>query len=672
MRMNAPQTDATPSPDAIGWEWSPARVGDVRLPTGWVVALTVLGVALLAVAITLVAVVRRFEHEEALRQQRADAAWLQRALGFHLQRLERDLAHLATLRPDHAVDPSNFGGALLRDPKAVTAWGWWTPMAVGRAIAALDADRLTHPDNAAALDALRAAAQAFGRSSYVGPMRDDLGQPLSHGWLAVPASASATDRLVVARIDWSAVLAAVVPAWYAARYRVTITQTGAPDAASGGEEDGIRTVLDLPDAPLVLSLHPRDVPTPGVPRGLLALALVLLLALGAAAWAMLRGARARHQAQHNLQAEVAFRRAMERAVRTGLQVRDMQGRICYVNRAFCELVGFAPQELLGRAPPLPYWPDESCEALRTLHETPQRSGTPTTGVELVFRHRDGRRLDVLVHESALLDANGRQIGWMSAALDITERKRVQRLEALHRERLQALGQLVAVGEMASTLAHELNQPLGALNGFAHGLLNRLRTHPPSLDDITNVVEHIAALADKAGRIVQRVHGFARRRELDARPLVLQPFLRGLIESLQARAHGVRIEAEWPPEQVVVLADPGWLEHAVRNVLDNAIHWAATRSTPARPARVHVSLHREAHRIGIAIGDSGPGVAADIAETLFTAFVSRKEGGMGMGLAIARSVVEAHRGRIDVGRDPQLGGARFTLWLPHAPAPENTP
>lgn len=670
--MNAPQTDAVPSSDSVGWEWSPGHTDEARLPTGWIAALTVLGVALLMVAITLVAVVRQFEHEEALRQHRADAAWLQRALGFHLQRLERDLAYLATLRPGQPVDSSTFGGALLRDPAAVTAWGWWTPLAEGRAIAAMDADRLTHPDNAAALDALHAAAQAFGRPSYVGPMRDGMGDPRPHGWLAVPASGNATDSLVVARIDWSAVLAAVVPPWYAARYQVSITQTGAPHMADNGEGDGIRTVLDLPDAPLVLSLKPLDVPAPAVPRGLLALALLLLLALGGAAWAMLQGARARQQAQQDLQAEVAFRRAMERAVRTGLQVRDMLGRIRYINNAFCELVGYTPQDLLGRTAPLPYWPDELHAELSALHKEPSCIGARTAGVELVFRHRDGHRVDVLVHESALLDAKGRQIGWMSAVLDITERKRLQRLEALHRERLQALGQLVAVGEMASTLAHELNQPLGALNGFAHGLLNRLRTHPPSLDDITTVVERLAALADKAGRIVRRVHGFARRRELDAKPLVLQPFLRGLIESLRARASaGVRIDVEWPLAEAVVLADPGWLEHAVRNVLDNAVYWALAGSNPKRAARIQVALQREAQRIGISIGDSGPGVAPDVVDTLFTAFVSRKEGGMGMGLAIARSVVEAHRGRIDVERDPQLGGARFTLWLPQAFPPENT-
>lgn len=672
--MNASPTDATLSSDAVGWEWSPAPARDAGLPSGWIAALVVLSLALLVVAITLVAVVRRFEHEEALRQYRADAAWLQRALAFHLQRLERDLTHLATQPPSETTDPSAFAGALLRDTQAVTAWGWWAPQAVGPAVAAMDADRLTHPDNAAALDTLRAATQAFGRPSYVGPMRDGIGQPSSHGWLAVPASVTDTSAvLVAARIDWPAVLAAVVPPWYAARYQVSVTQTGAPHMTDDGEGDGIRTVLDLPGAPLVLSVKPLDVPTPAVPRGLLLLALVLLLALGAAAWAMLRGMRARQQAQQALQAEVAFRRAMESAVRTGLRVWDMEGRIRYVNRAFCELVGYGPQELLGRAAPLPYWPDELHDELSALHGELRRAGTPAAGVELVFRHRDGHRVDVLVHESALLDTKGRQIGWMSAVLDITERKQAQRLEALHRERLEALGQLVAVGEMASTLAHELNQPLGALNGFVHGLLNRLRTQPPGLDEIRAVVERIAGLADKVGRIVQRVNAFARRRELDARPLALQSFLRRLIEAQRARTDSrVRIDVDWPADEAVVLADPGWLEHAVRNVLDNAVHWASVGSTSERQARVRVTLHREAQRIGIAIGDNGPGVAPDIADTLFTAFVSRKEGGMGMGLAIARSVVEAHRGRIDVGRDPLLGGARFTLWLPQAAPSENRP
>ncbi len=250
---------------------------------------------------------------------------------------------------------------------------------------------------------------------------------------------------------------------------------------------------------------------------------------------------------------------------------------------------------------------------------------------------------------------------MSSVLDISERKRAERMAQQQQERLEASGRLVAVGEAASTLAHELNQPLGALSSFANGLLNRLRGGAISLAEVQPVVERMDRLADKAGRIIQRVNAFARRREMSRERLDLAAFMRRTLAQ-HPMPLPARLELDLAADQgpVWVDADALLLEHAVRNVVVNALHWAAEGSGPAR---VKVGLRLQDGMAGMAVSDSGPGVSEEQKEQVFSAFFSATAGGMGMGLAICRSVLEAHHGRIDVGRDPVLGGARFILWLP---------
>jgi len=253
------------------------------------------------------------------------------------------------------------------------------------------------------------------------------------------------------------------------------------------------------------------------------------------------------------------------------------------------------------------------------------------------------------------------MGWMSSVLDISERKRAQRMAAQQQEKLEASGRLVAVGEVASTLAHELNQPLGALSSFANGLLNRLNDGSISLPELLPVVERMARLAERAGGIIKRVNAFARRRELSRQRLDLVPFLQRV---LTQQGDDDRVAPAWslPGRAIWVDADELLLEHLVNNLVGNAQDWAAQGG---QKPQVWVSLQQDAaqHLAVLTVADTGPGVSDEVQATLFNAFVSRKEDGMGMGLAICRSIVEAHHGRIEVSRDPLLGGARFTVQLP---------
>jgi two-component system sensor histidine kinase DctS len=479
-------------------------------------------------------------------------------------------------------------------------------------------------------------------------------------WLAVPFFDRG--RFIgnyLAAVSVTKALSALVPGWFEQDHSVQLlTDEGTlqPDSA-------YRVGLLLPGTDLFVQVAlTRDQPAT-VPRIFFLVAVVFLSGMLVSLYALRRDFAKRQQVQALLQAQVALRTAMENSVTIGLRAWDLSGCILYVNDAFCRMLGYQAVQLIGHSPPFPYWPTEHREALERVHEGIMAQGTSGEGVEVQFQHRDGHLVDVLIHEAPLNTAAGEQMGWMSSVLDISERKRAQRMAVQQQERLEASGRLVAVGEVASTLAHELNQPLGALNSFANGLLNRLHDGNISLQELLPVVERMTRLAERAGGIIKRVNAFARQRELSRQRLDLVGLLQRVMLSY-SEDHQVVPTCTLPDTPIWVQADELLLEHLVINLVDNALDWAAQAG---RRAQVWVNLRLDDDKATsvLAVADTGPGVSDDDQSTIFNAFVSQKEGGMGMGLAICRSIVEAHHGRIEVSRDPILGGARFTVLLPLA-------
>jgi two-component system sensor histidine kinase DctS len=360
---------------------------------------------------------------------------------------------------------------------------------------------------------------------------------------------------------------------------------------------------------------------------------------------------------------------MENSVAIGLRAWDMDGKILYVNDTFCRMVGYDANALVGQSAPLPYWPTAQTHALEQLHRKIIAHGTRSAGAQAQFQHRDGHLVDVLIHEAPLNTADGEQIGWMSSVQDISERIRAQRVAATQQEKLEASGRLVAVGEVASTLAHELNQPLGALSSFANGLLNRLRDGTIAPEEVAPVIARMAGLAEKAGRIIQHVNAFARRRELSKQRLDLAALLRRVLAGSAefAQRPVALVNAQ---DSIWIEADEMLLEHLIGNLVGNALDWAHP-SSPQPGVRVSLLADLLQGMAAIVVADCGPGVSQQDQAHIFDAFFSTKEGGMGMGLAICRSIAEAHHGRIEVGRDAELGGARFTVWLPLVPIDAQT-
>jgi two-component system sensor histidine kinase DctS len=652
--------------------------GRNRLALLWLLGLLTLLLGLVAM---LLLYLNNFEQEEAARRRAADAQWLEQSVQFHFRRLEDDLLVLArqvVLRgadaPAAAPSASALqGGLLWREPGVLLASGWMATSAIGATAmgpARWQSDHARHPDNAQALTLMQATTQGLRRAAYAGWMRQTDGSATDVVWLAVPFfERGQFVGNYVAAVSLQRALAALVPAWFAQDHRVGLhldppaTPGGRPTLATEGSD--YRVALNLPGTDLFLQVDQIQAQPATVPRIFFLVALLFLLGMLVALYALRRDFVKRQQVQALLQAQVALRTAMESSVTIGLRAWDLAGRILYVNAAFARMVGYDASELVGRSMPFPYWPQDQAELLARVHESLMTSGTQDEGVEVQFAHRDGHLIDVLIHEAPLNTASGVQMGWMSSVMDISERKRAQRMAAAQQEKLEASGRLIAVGEVASTLAHELNQPLGALSSFANGLLNRLRDGTISLPELLPVVERMARLAERAGGIIRRVNDFARRRELSRQRLDLVALLTRILASWTDAA---AVAPRWqPPTQPIwIEADELLLEHLVANLLGNAQDWA-TRGTQAPQVWLDLRQDPQAGLALLSVADTGPGVSEDAYGSIFNAFVSRKEGGMGMGLAICRSIVEAHHGRMEVGRDPVLGGARFSAALPLAPS-----
>ena len=522
---------------------------------------------------------------------------------------------------------------------------------------------------------MRDIARNLRRPSYAGPMHKPDGSEGDVVWLAVPAfERGEFVGNYLAAISLSTAIERLVPSWFRQAHNLQLMDNQqdqreiAPDAIS------YRSQMNLAGTDLSIRVTPLGTRPASVPRAFFGVALLFLLGMLASLWALRRDFVKRQHVEAMLQSQVALRRAMENSLTVGLRAWDLQGRILYVNQAFCRIVGFAAHDLVGRSPPLPYWSKGLAENPQPVTERLMARTAEHAGVELQFQHSDGHLIDVLVHEAPLTGPQGQQLGWMSSVLDISERKQADRMAKRQQERLAASGRLVAIGEVASTLAHELNQPLGALSGFATGLRNRLRAGQITLEEAATVTERMELLAEKSGRIIQRVNAFARRRELSRQQVDLLALVQQILRQRPQMAN-VQLEAVLAAAPVWIEADALLLEHALLNLLANAEHWA---THGVGPARMRITMPMLPSMVGIAVADSGPGVPPDQVDQVFTAFYSAREdgAGMGMGLAICRSVVEAHHGHIELDRDPELGGARFTMWLSLAgagtvPAPTAT-
>ncbi len=431
-------------------------------------------------------------------------------------------------------------------------------------------------------------------------------------------------------------------------------------------------VVDLPGTSLLLRADAAAGRPSLIPNLVTALVLGLSLALFGVVLLLARDVRRRAVAEKALAEALAFRKAMEDSLSTGLRARDLQGRVTYANPAFCTMVGFTQEELRQVDGRPPYWPPESAaeylqrQTQRLQGQDGRNPQEQRDSFETVFMRQNGERFPVMIYDAPLVDGQGRHTGWMSAVLDLSAQRRVEELSRQQQERLQATARLATVGEMASLLSHELNQPLSAIASYATGSLNLLQAPDATTPgQLRQALERIAEQAERAGRVIKSVHDFVRRRDQLHEAIGADTLIESVLPlvRLQARKSGARIELDLPAPAPRVRCDRTMLEQVLLNLTRNGIQ--AMEGGTALAERVLTLRVRQTQPrwVCFSVVDAGPGIPAAAATQLFTPFFTTKAEGMGLGLSLCRTVVEQHGGVLDFGPGPLGRGTEFRFTLP---------
>jgi PAS domain S-box-containing protein len=260
------------------------------------------------------------------------------------------------------------------------------------------------------------------------------------------------------------------------------------------------------------------------------------------------------------------------------------------------------------------------------------------------------------------DAQRKPARMMGVALDITERKQAEQESVQHRNELAHVARVSTMGQLASSLAHEINQPLGAILRNAEAAELFLQEPSPDIDEIRAILADIREDDQRAGEVIDRMRGLIKRREIERCPLDLH-LLAGEVVRLvrpDAEMRRVRLVIEPGPVLPPVQGDRVQLQQVMLNLLINAMD--AVKDNPPAKRLVTVSAQPTSANIEVSVSDNGQGISADQLVRVFEPFFTSKPNGLGMGLAISRSIIEAHGGQLWAESGPG-GGAVFRFVLP---------
>ena len=624
--------------------------------------------------------------------------------------------------------------------------------------------------------------------------------------------------IVLAQYSVDALFAYGVPAEVSARYALSLHD------AKGGLLAGTRIAARNPSGRLLPWSNPvnaYEVPVSPVGDALIvrgeayrtSLGVIgsglfwLVTALSAmTAWMLIanwRHTRRRVRAQQALVSETVFRRAMENSMLTGMRALDLQGRITYVNAAFCKMTGWRESDLVGRTAPFPYWPEADRDSLNSRLEDELAGKIEPSGVQFRVKRQDGSLFDARLYVSPLIDANGVQTGWMTSMTDITEPNRIRdQLSASHErfttvlealdasvsvaplgsdellfanklyrlwfgaqagghlqlvaeagmpetapsdesldnvdafaglptnslpdteaesvevylkalgkwlevrtrylswvdgrlaqmviatditarriaeaqsaaqtEKAQNSSRLITMGEMASSVAHELNQPLTAINNYCNGMVSRIKGQQISKEELLGALEKTAKQAQRAGQIIQRIRSFVKRSEPNRSRSDVSSMVEAALElaDIEMRRRNVRLTHYVAPRLPALLVDPILIEQVLVNLLKNAADSidSAQRPTAQRTVKLQVTPAQSEDKpvIEFTVIDSGHGLAPEVMARLYESFYSTKADGMGIGLSLCRSIVESHMGRMkaeNLYNGAEVTGCCFSFWIP---------
>ena len=352
---------------------------------------------------------------------------------------------------------------------------------------------------------------------------------------------------------------------------------------------------------------------------------------------------------------------------------DLEGVVASWNKSAERIFEYTADEMIGQSIlrlAIPGHGDDMIEILNRI-----KRGERVDHYETIRRRRDGSTVHVSLTVSPIYDIANKLIGASKVARDITAaseanaalRESQARLQELHSELLH-VSRLSAMGEMASALAHELNQPLAAISNYMKGSRRLLTASPvANASKIETALDKAAEQAIRAGQIIRRLRDFVARAESERSVESVSKLIdeAGALGLIGARERGVSLRFALDPANDLIFADRVQIQQVLVNLFRNAMEAmaeVAKREIVVSNARVAGDM------IEIVVSDTGVGLTETVLSNLFKPFYTTKETGMGVGLSISRSIIEAHCGRMYAERN-ETGGATFRLTLPAAPREE---
>lgn len=287
------------------------------------------------------------------------------------------------------------------------------------------------------------------------------------------------------------------------------------------------------------------------------------------------------------------------------------------------------------------------------------------------------------------DVRARYLQWtdgrlaqMLIATDITARRHAEALAAQQAEKAQVTSRLMTMGEMASSVAHELNQPLTAITNYCNGMVSRVRNDAIKKDDLLAALEKTAKQAQRAGQIIHRIRNFVKRSEPQRQPSSAHAIIEDAVElaGIELRRRSIAIHTYVAQRLPMLVVDPILIEQVVLNLLKNAAEAIDNAGLPV--SRRHIELRvvpKHTAELGghveFSVTDMGPGLPEEVIARMYEAFFSTKADGMGIGLGLCRSIVESHQGRIraeNLYNGQTIVGCRFAFTIPvDIPRPDSS-
>jgi two-component system, LuxR family, sensor kinase FixL len=363
-------------------------------------------------------------------------------------------------------------------------------------------------------------------------------------------------------------------------------------------------------------------------------------------------------------AEEKFRFVLDAAPSAMIMV-DSKGVVSFANAPAATVFGYADNELIG------------CN-IETLIPGRFRAGHPGhrqgffsdpssrvmgVGREIFGRRKDGSEFPVEVRLNPIRRAEGLFV--LASVIDITARKQAELEHQRQNMELARVGRVAVMGELAASLAHEVNNPIGAMVANASAGQRLLAAGKIETTELDELLSDIVADGRRAGEIIQGIRNMVRKGTERRSVIQINDMIQDLLRIVHAEAlgRGVKVAVEVDPASGPVLADRVQMLQVLLNLTMNGFEAMSVIRSEKRRLVIRAGRN-ETGKICISVRDSGPGFPSGIVEQLFEPFFSTKAEGTGMGLAIARSIIEAHDGSLS-GENSQEGGACFTICLPEA-------